>query len=55
MTVAYTLRLLERAKPALTPQQYRTLQGQIKAGDPDGAVRGMQKLLCKRRRHNDKA
>ena len=29
----------------LTPQQYRTLRGQILAGDPDGAMRGLRKLL----------
>ena len=52
MTPAYTLRLLERARPALTLQQYRTIKGQIQAGDPDGAVRGLQKLLGKRRRRN---
>ena len=29
----------------LTKQQYRTLKGQILAGDIDGAMRGLQKIL----------
>ena len=33
----------------LTPQQYKTLRGQILAGDADGAMRGLQKLMARRR------
>lgn len=33
----------------LTPQQYKTLRGQILAGNTDGAMRGLQKLLERRR------
>lgn len=33
------------ARPRLTAQQYRTLRGQILAGDADGAMRGLRKLL----------
>ena len=33
----------------LTKQQYRTLKGQILAGDSDGAMRGLQKILGKGR------
>lgn len=29
----------------LTKQQYKTLKGQIIAGDIDGAMRGLQKIL----------
>lgn len=29
----------------LTPQQYRTLRGQVLAGDGDGALKGLRKLL----------
>lgn len=29
----------------LTKQQYKTLKGQILAGDSDGAMRGLQKIL----------
>lgn len=32
-------------KPQLTRQQYKTLKGQILAGDSDGAMRGLQKIL----------
>lgn len=32
------------AKPMLTRQQYKTLKGQILAGDADGAMRGLEKL-----------
>ena len=33
------------ARHRLTAQQYRTLRGQILAGDPDGAMKGLRKLL----------
>lgn len=36
---------LKGARHRLTAQQYRTLRGQILAGDPDGAMRGLRKLL----------
>lgn len=36
---------LKAARPRLTVQQYRTLRGQVLAGDPDGAMKGLQKLL----------
>lgn len=29
----------------LTWQQYKTLRGQVLAGDPDGAMKGLQRLL----------
>jgi hypothetical protein len=32
-------------KPQLSRQQYKTLKGQILAGDADGAMRGLKKLL----------
>ena len=32
------------AKRMLTRQQYKTLKGQILAGDADGAMRGLAKL-----------
>ena len=32
------------AKPMLTRQQYKTIKGQILAGDADGAMRGLAKL-----------
>lgn len=36
---------LKGARHHLTAQQYRTLRGQVLAGDPDGAMRGLRKLL----------
>ena len=33
------------ARHRLTAQQYRTLRGQVLAGDPDGAMRGLRKLM----------
>ena len=35
------------AKRSLTRQQYKTLKGQILAGDADGAMRGLAKLMSK--------
>lgn len=32
------------SKPKLTRQQYKTLKGQILAGDAEGAMRGLEKL-----------
>ena len=38
---------LKAARPKLTPQQYRTIKGQILAGYPVGAMKGLEKLLGK--------
>lgn len=40
--------LINRAREWLTPQQYRTLRGQVLAGDSNGALRGLQKTLKRR-------
>lgn len=32
-------------KDRLTPQQYRTLRGQVLAGDGDAALKGLRKVL----------
>lgn len=45
ITNSGALALLMEAKPRLTQQQYKTLRGQLIAGDKDGAVRGLQKIL----------
>lgn len=37
-------------KSKLSKQQYKTLSGQIKAGDANGALRGLDKLLRRRER-----
>ena len=36
---------LKACRDRLTKQQYKTLKGQILAGDGDGAMRGLQKIL----------
>ncbi len=41
---------LKNNKGRLTVQQYRTIKGQILAGDTVGAERGMKKLLDRRNR-----
>ena len=35
------------AKQKLTRQQYKTLKGQILAGNADGAMRGLAKLISR--------
>lgn len=42
------LMLLRNTKHRLTKQQFRTLRGQILAGDPDGAMKGLRNLLQRR-------
>nr|DAT72268.1 MAG TPA: hypothetical protein [Caudoviricetes sp.] len=37
-------RELERCRPMLTRQQYKTIKGQLRAGDTAGAMRGLRKL-----------
>jgi hypothetical protein len=39
--------LLKGYRHLLTAQQYKTLRGQVLAGDADGAMRGLRKLLAK--------
>ncbi len=36
---------LKGARNRLTHQQYRTLRGQVLAGDPDGAMKGLRRIL----------
>lgn len=38
---------LKACKCRLTKQQYKTLKGQILAGDSDGAMKGLKRLLEK--------
>ena len=40
-----TMILLKGARQRLTPQQYRTLRGQVLAGDSAGAMKGLRKLM----------
>lgn len=41
----YAFRAIERNRTRLTRQQSRTLIGQVKAGYPEAALKGMSKLL----------
>lgn len=41
------LSLLKIYRIRLTPQQYKTPRGQALAGDPEGAIKGLKKLLRK--------
>lgn len=38
---------VKACKERLSPQAYRTLRGQILAGDGDGAMKGLRKLLMR--------
>lgn len=38
---------LKSYRGRLTLQQYKTLRGQVLAGDPEGAKKGLKKLLSK--------
>ena len=42
---SHALARLKGCRNRLTGQQYRTLRGQVLAGDADGAMRGLQKIL----------
>ena len=42
------LLILQNTKHRLTTQQYKTLRGQILAGDADGAMRGLKNVLQRR-------
>lgn len=40
-----TLMLVKMNRPYLTAQQYRTLRGQVLAGDAEGARKGLRKII----------
>jgi len=40
-----TLTLVKMNRPYLTAQQYRTLRGQVLAGDAEGARKGLRKII----------
>ena len=54
------LMILRNTKNRLTKQQYKTLKGQIFAGDADGALKGLRNILqrradrMKKRRKNER-
>lgn len=41
------IKLLSRYKGVLTRQQLKTLRGQALGGDPQGAMKGLRKLLAR--------
>lgn len=40
---------LKAHRPQLSAQQYCTLRGQVLAGDDEGAMKGLQKIMRRRR------
>ena len=42
------MNLLTTHKKDLTPPQYRTIRGQIRSGNEEGAIKGLQRLLRKK-------
>ena len=38
---------LKATRERLTPHQYKTLRGQVLAGNPDGALKGLRKILTR--------
>lgn len=53
MRIEQAMRELMRRKNELTRQQFRVIQGQIRAGDVDAAMRGMETLLKRERKDAD--
>lgn len=47
-TTKYALDVLKRSRGKLTKQQHRTIRGQIYAGYPEAALKGLAKLLSKK-------
>ena len=48
VNMAFVLGRLEVMKRYLSTQEYKTIRGQINAGDIEGAKRGLDRLLKKR-------
>lgn len=51
--IEQAMRELMRRKNELTRQQFRVIRGQIRAGDVDAAMRGMEMLLKRERKDAD--
>lgn len=49
------LKEIERNKDRISKQQYKTLRGQCLAGDVEGALKGLEKILQKKRERKGKA
>lgn len=44
------MRILRNSRDSLSRHQYKTLRGQVLAGDPDGAMKGLRNLLSRNNR-----
>jgi hypothetical protein len=44
---------IKGARQHLTAQQYRTLKGQVLAGNPDGAMKGLRKIMQQKGRQKN--
>lgn len=51
--IEQAMRELMKRKNELTRQQFRVIRGQIRAGDVDAAMRGMETLLKRERKDAD--
>lgn len=47
VTIAEAMKLLKANRGRLTRQQIKTFKGQVLAGDPAAAIKGLNKLLAK--------
>ena len=53
MTILSAIAQIYKNKSRLTPQQRKTLIGQCKAGDAEGAIKGLNKILKNGDKNND--
>lgn len=49
MSIDDAMRVLYLHKARLTVQELKTLRGQVRAGDTEGAMRGLDKILRRRK------
>lgn len=49
MSIDVAMRVLYLRKARLTAQELKTLRGQVRAGDTEGAMRGLDKILRRRK------
>lgn len=49
MNIDVAMRVLYLHKARLTVRELRTLRGQVRAGDTEGAMRGLDKILRRRK------
>jgi len=51
----WAIRAIEQHRHRLTRQQLQTLRGQVKAGNPDAAMRGLDKIIKRGAEKNGRA